>query len=93
MIFRLLLLLLLATPLFVWRLDQPGFSDTEGMFAEPAREMVESGDWVTPRLNGEPFLTKPPLMYWLPAMTLLSLGRPNMLGVVGLAALGTPFGY
>ena len=55
---RLLLLVILATPLYVWRLDRPGFSDTEGMFAEPAREMVVSGDWVTPRMNGEPFLTK-----------------------------------
>lgn len=64
---RLLLLLILIAPLYVWRLDRPGFSDTEGMFAEPAREMVVSGDWVTPRMNGEPFLTKPPLMYWLPA--------------------------
>src|SRR5713101_467968 len=63
----LLLLVILAAPLYVWRLDRPGFSDTEGMFAEPAREMVASGDWTTPRMNGEPFLTKPPLMYWLSA--------------------------
>ncbi len=64
---RLLLVLLLTLPVFVWRIDRPGFSDTEGMFAEPAREMVLIGDWVTPRMNGQPFLTKPPLMYWLPA--------------------------
>jgi len=64
---RLLSVLLLTLPLFAWRIDRPGFSDTEGMFAEPAREMVRTGDWVTPRMNGEPFLTKPPLMYWLPA--------------------------
>src|ERR671931_610533 len=64
---RLLAVLVVASPLFFWRLGHPGFSDTEGMFAEPAREMVVSGDWVTPRMNGAPFLTKPPLMYWLPA--------------------------
>ena len=94
MIFRLLLLLLLATPLFVWRLDQPGFSDTEGMFAEPAREMVESDDWVTPRINGEPFLTKPPLMYWLPAMTFTLAGPTEYARVWSvLAALGTTPGY
>jgi 4-amino-4-deoxy-L-arabinose transferase-like glycosyltransferase len=37
------------------------------MFAEPAREMVLTGDWITPHMNGQSFLTKPPLMYWLPA--------------------------
>ncbi len=74
MIHRLLLLLVLAAPLYVWRLDRPGFSDTEGMYAEPAREMVVSGDWVTPRMNGEPFLTKPPLMYWLPATVFVLAG-------------------
>jgi hypothetical protein len=36
---RLLLVLLLSLPVFAWRIDRPGFSDTEGMFAEPAREM------------------------------------------------------
>ena len=59
------LVLVLLVPLYLWRLDRPGFSDTEGMFAEPARGMLASGDWVTPRVNGEPFFTKPPLIYWL----------------------------
>ena len=71
---RLLLLVVLVAPLYVWRLDRPGFSDTEGMRAEPAREMVVSGDWVTPRINGEPFLTKPPLMYWLAASVFTLVG-------------------
>jgi Dolichyl-phosphate-mannose-protein mannosyltransferase len=74
MTWRLFLLVVLVAPLFVWRLNRPGFSDTEGMFAEPAREMVVSGDWITPRMNGEPFLTKPPLMYWLPATVFTVVG-------------------
>lgn len=37
----------------------------EGRYAEVAREMLRSGDWVTPRLDGVPFLDKPPLFYWL----------------------------
>jgi 4-amino-4-deoxy-L-arabinose transferase-like glycosyltransferase len=87
---RLLLLVLLVAPLYTWRLNQPGFSDTEGMYAEPAREMVVSGDWVTPRMNGEPFLTKPPLMYWLPA-TVFALTGPTEYARVWsmLAALAT----
>src|SRR5262249_24100074 len=56
------LALALLVPLYLWRLDRPAFSDTEGMFAEPARGMLVSGDWVTPRINDEPFFTKPPLM-------------------------------
>jgi len=64
----------LAAALYVWHLDRPGYSDTEGMFAEPAREMVVTGDWVTPRMNGEPFLTKPPLAYWLAASVMAVAG-------------------
>ena len=87
---RVLLLIALLAPLYVWRLHQPGFSDTEGMFAEPAREMVESGDWVTPRMNGEPFLTKPPLMYWLPAMMFALVGPTEYARLWSvLAALAT----
>ena len=39
----------------------------EGRRAEPAAEMLRSGDWVTPRLYGEPYLSKPPLFFWLAA--------------------------
>src|SRR5205823_4811635 len=85
---RLLLVLVLAAGVFVWRLGRPGFSDTEGMFAEPAREMVESGDWVTPRMNGEPFLTKPPLAYWLAATVMAVRGPTEYARLVpALAAL------
>ncbi len=85
-----LLVVALATPLFLWRLDRPGFSDTEGMFAEPAREMVASGDWVTPTMNGQPFLVKPPLMYWLPATVFAVAGDTEYARIVPvLAALAT----
>jgi 4-amino-4-deoxy-L-arabinose transferase-like glycosyltransferase len=42
-------------------------SPDEPRYASIAREMAESGDWVTPRLDGEPWFEKPALLYWLGA--------------------------
>ncbi len=43
------------------------FDPDEGRYAEIPREMVQTGDWVTPRLNGLIYLEKPPLQYWITA--------------------------
>ncbi len=51
-------------------LDDPN----EAEYAEVAREMVESGDWITPRLNYVLFLNKPPLAYWLIGLSDLAFG-------------------
>jgi len=39
----------------------------EGRYAEIPREMVESGDYLTPRINGIKYFEKPPLAYWATA--------------------------
>lgn len=39
----------------------------EPRYAAIGREMAESGDWVTPRLWGEPWFEKPALLYWMTA--------------------------
>jgi len=37
-------------------------------YAEVAREMIRSGDWIVPRYNGDIFINKPPLLFWLIAL-------------------------
>ena len=37
-------------------------------YAEIAREMIRSGDWVVPHHNGEIYVDKPPLIFWLIAI-------------------------
>jgi len=46
----------------------------EGRYGEISRWMLQSGDWLTPRLNGIPFFHKPPLLHWLEAMSLAAFG-------------------
>ncbi len=46
----------------------------EGRYGEIGRWMLQSGDWLTPRLNGLPFFHKPPLLHWLQAMSLATFG-------------------
>jgi 4-amino-4-deoxy-L-arabinose transferase-like glycosyltransferase len=41
----------------------------EGRYAQIPKEMLEHGTWVVPTLQGEPYLDKPPLMYWLVALS------------------------
>src|SRR5438876_2280410 len=61
-----LLLLVLCALLFFYGLGGLGLTDRdEGSNAEAAREMLQSGDWVTPTLNGAPRFAKPALTYWL----------------------------
>ncbi len=41
------------------------FEPDEGRYAEIPREMLARGEWVVPYLQGQPYLDKPPLVYWL----------------------------
>ena len=47
----------------------------EGRYAEIPREMVASGDWLTPRLNGFKYFEKPPLQYWVTAAAFSVFGQ------------------
>jgi dolichol-phosphate mannosyltransferase len=61
------LLALVAGSLLFLDLSYPLLEPDEGRYAEVAREMLASGDWIVPTLNGQPFHDKPPLFYWLVA--------------------------
>ncbi len=61
----------------LWNPDEP-------RFAEIARVMTASGDWLTPRLNGEPYSNKPPLLFW----SIAAIGRVT--GGVGELAARLP---
>ena len=62
----LVILLALAGLLLFLGLGTLGLTDRdEGSNAEAAREMVETGNWISPTLNYEPRFAKPVFIYWL----------------------------
>jgi 4-amino-4-deoxy-L-arabinose transferase-like glycosyltransferase len=46
----------------------------EGRYVGVAWEMMRSGDWLTPTLNGLPYFHKPPLFYWITAASMTIFG-------------------
>ena len=54
-----------------WVLQDPD----EGRYAEIPREMIERGDWVTPKLFHVNYFEKPPLLYWLTAASFETFGQ------------------
>ncbi len=72
-------LVLLAALTFFAGLGRGAITDSdEAFYAESAREMVASGDWVTPHYNYEPRFQKPVLYYWLTAATYVVSGVNEM---------------
>jgi 4-amino-4-deoxy-L-arabinose transferase-like glycosyltransferase len=76
--FHLALLALLSGAIFLantWGYDL--WAPDEPRFAEVAREMLDSGDYLVPRVNGLPYKEKPPLMFWLIAAVSVPFGDVN----------------
>jgi 4-amino-4-deoxy-L-arabinose transferase-like glycosyltransferase len=64
-----------------WGIGSVSFIDPdEGMYGTIAREMAAGGDWITPRFNGVRYLNKPPLLFWLSALT-FKISGPSEWGV------------
>jgi 4-amino-4-deoxy-L-arabinose transferase-like glycosyltransferase len=74
-LFRLTIYALLAAILYLPGLGRPAlWEPDEGRYAEIAREMVVSGDYVTPRDDFELYFEKPPLVYWANAASIQIFG-------------------
>ncbi|MEQ1731335.1 MAG: phospholipid carrier-dependent glycosyltransferase, partial [Vicinamibacterales bacterium] len=79
-------LLLLSLLTFAVGLGHQAITDgDEGYYAEAAREMVESGDWLTPHFNYADRWQKPVLYYWVAAATFWVSGVSEW-GARGFAA-------
>jgi 4-amino-4-deoxy-L-arabinose transferase len=84
-----LLLIALFSLLYVAVLGvRPLFIPDETRYGEIAREMLVSGDWVVPHLNGLLYFEKPPFGYWLNAVSLALFGDSEF-GVRLSSALST----
>src|SRR5438874_8832009 len=73
--------------------------DVDAVQAQIARNMLDSGDWVTARLDGIAYLEKSPLKYWMMATSFAIFGArdwaarlPLALAVIALCWLTTRFG-
>ena len=63
----------------LWGIGSYGlYEPHEAQYAGGANEMVFRGDWVTPYLNGAPELNKPPLFYWLIAISFQLLAHTGL---------------
>ncbi len=68
--------------------SRPLMVPDEGRYAEIPREMVASGDYVTPRLNDIKYFEKPPMTYWLESATIQLFGMSEWSLRAPLALLG-----
>ncbi|TAD96218.1 MAG: glycosyltransferase family 39 protein [Oscillatoriales cyanobacterium] len=75
LLLSLLWLCAIAGVAFLWNLGNIGLVDeTEPLFAEAARQMTVTGDFITPYFNGDTRFDKPPLVYWLMALAYRAIG-------------------
>ena len=84
-----LLIPLLALGLITFGIGSYGlYEPHESHFVMVANEMIWRGDWVTPYLNGAPYLNKPPLLYWLIAISKTIFGNSEFAARLPIALSG-----
>jgi len=84
-------LLLVAAVFMLTNLGYPLIDRDETRYAEIPREMIATGNWILPQLNFQTYYDKPPLLYWLCAISYQLFGISEMSArlVPALAALAT----
>jgi 4-amino-4-deoxy-L-arabinose transferase-like glycosyltransferase len=73
-----ILLLLIFLSFFAHLGHVPLFDADEGIYSEVTREMVVNKDFTSALLNGVPFFHKPPLFYWIQAVSIKILGLSEL---------------
>jgi len=69
-------LAVLTALLMFGRLGTPPLTTAnEGLYAQVAREMLETGQWIVPHINSVVYFEKPPLLYWLVALSMRLFGE------------------
>jgi 4-amino-4-deoxy-L-arabinose transferase-like glycosyltransferase len=95
------LVVLFASAVYIGCMVSPPslMDDVDAVQAQIARNMLTSGDWVTARLDGVPYMEKAPLIYWAEAISYKIFGVhdwsariPVVLSSIGLAWLTAAFG-
>lgn len=86
-----IVLLVLGGVLLLPWMHFPLFEPDEGRYAQIPFEMLMRGAWIVPTLQGEPYLDKPPLFYWLVMLSYSLFGVHDWAArlVPALAVLGS----
>ena len=84
-------LLFIAAIFMLTNLSYPLIDRDETRYAEIPREMIATGNWILPQLNFQTYYDKPPLLYWLCAMSfkLFGIGEASARLIPALAALAS----
>ncbi len=81
------LVLSVAAVAFLTTVSSPPslLDDVDATYAQIARQALETGDWVTARLNGVPYFDKPPGQVWAMALSFALLGTSDWAARVPMA--------
>ncbi len=84
-----LIVLLIASAIFLGGIISPPalMDDVDSVQASIARNMLTSGDWITPQLDGIKYMEKPPLKYWLIALSFKVFGVHDYVARLPLALI------
>jgi len=90
----LLFAVIFAAVYFASLFSPPLLDDVDASHAQAAQGIAETGDWITPKTDGIRYIEKPPLPYWMVAVTYKIFGQntfathlPNALAMLALAWL------